>query len=174
AAGTAGDTSLSDTSAGISAQIQTSILQSSLRLGEGQITIRLNPPELGKVFIKFQEQQGQITGLLEVSKIQTRAQIQQALPQIIRNLADSGIQIKRLEVVLVETNQQEQHSFRDQSLNNGFSERQAGTEGNNPNNTSARNQPANPANGTNSGYTGFGESQESEFLITDNSINMLV
>ncbi|HEW79723.1 MAG TPA: flagellar hook-length control protein FliK, partial [Phycisphaerales bacterium] len=96
AAGTAGDTSLSDTSAGISAQIQTSILQSSLRLGEGQITIRLNPPELGKVFIKFQEQQGQITGLLEVSKIQTRAQIQQALPQIIRNLADSGIQIKRL------------------------------------------------------------------------------
>ena len=174
AAGTAGDTSLSDTSAGISAQIQTSILQSSLRLGEGQITIRLNPPELGKVFIKFQEQQDQITGLLEVSKIQTRAQIQQALPQIIRNLADSGIQIKRLEVVLVETNQQEQHSFRDQSLNDGFSEQQAGTEGNNPNNTSARNQPANPANGTNSGYTGFGESQESEFLITDNSINMLV
>ncbi|HDZ68861.1 MAG TPA: flagellar hook-length control protein FliK, partial [Phycisphaerales bacterium] len=127
AAGTAGNTSLSDTSAGISAQIQTSILQSPLRLGEGQITIRLNPPDLGKVFIKFQEQQDHITGLLEVSKMQTRVQIQQALPQIIRNLSDSGIQIKRLEVVLVETDQQGQHSFKDQSLHDGFSEQQPGT-----------------------------------------------
>lgn len=77
-------------------------IQSSLSNGEREINIRLNPPGLGKVVIKFQEQNAQITGLLEVTETQTRYELEQALPQLIRDLQDSGIEIKRLEVVLAE------------------------------------------------------------------------
>lgn len=106
----------SDVSTSVGKQIQESI-HSSLKQGEQQITIHLDPPELGKVSIKLQEQNGQIVGLLEVSKAQTRTEIQQALPQIIQNLAESGVQVKRLEVLL--TNQQEQQGFKDPSLATG-------------------------------------------------------
>jgi flagellar hook-length control protein FliK len=91
-----GQTSPGSVSADIGKQILESIHSSLSQKGQDQqITIRLNPPELGKVFIKFQEQDNQITGLLEVSKAQTRIEIQQALPQIIRSLQDSaGINIQ--------------------------------------------------------------------------------
>jgi flagellar hook-length control protein FliK len=166
AAKTVGNFSPSDASANISEQIQGSI-NSSLRQGDQQITIRLNPPELGKVSIKFQEQGDQITGLLEVDKIQTRYEIQQALPQIVRNLADSGIQIKRLEVVL--TAQPEQQPYKDQSLQDSWSGQQAGTEGNNPNHDAVG---ANEWLTNNSSYAGFTEPQE--MLVTDDSINVLI
>lgn len=89
----------------ISGSIKDQILgsiRSSLSNGEREINIRLNPPELGKVVIKFQEQNAQITGLLEVTETQTRYELEQALPQLIRDLQDSGIEIKRLVVVLAE------------------------------------------------------------------------
>ncbi len=106
--------SVSDVLTNVGKQILESI-QSSLtnQVGDKQITVRLNPPELGKVLIKFQEQENQITGLLEASKTQTRIEIEQALPQIIRDLSDSGINIKRLEVVLTSSEQQEQESLND-------------------------------------------------------------
>jgi len=90
-----------DISKDISEQIIESI-HSSLRQADKQITIRLNPPELGQVFLRFQEREAEITGLLEVSKAEIRYEIEQALPQIIRTLADSGVQIKRLEVQLTD------------------------------------------------------------------------
>jgi flagellar hook-length control protein FliK len=96
----------------VSSQIQESI-HSSFRSNSQEIIIHLNPPELGKVTIKFTEQDNAITGLLQVDKSQTRSQIQQALPEIIQNLHNSGIQIKNIEVVL--TNQQEQYTPKDQS-----------------------------------------------------------
>jgi flagellar hook-length control protein FliK len=101
-----------ETAASVSSQIQESIY-SSFRSGSQEIIIRLNPPELGKVAIKFTERDNVITGLLQVDKPQTRSQIQQSLPEIIQNLQDSGIQIKKIEVVL--TNQQEQYTPKDQS-----------------------------------------------------------
>ena len=108
------------TSADVGKQILESIHSSMSRQGEDQqITVRLNPPELGSVVIKFQEQDNQLTGILEVSKSQTRFEIEQALPQIVRDLADSGVQIKRLEVVL--SNQQDlgQETLREQLMQNG-------------------------------------------------------
>ncbi|MHC4418529.1 MAG: flagellar hook-length control protein FliK, partial [Planctomycetota bacterium] len=149
----------------IGEQIQESI-SSSVRRGGQQITIHLNPPELGKVSIRFQEQGGQIAGLLEVSKIETRYEIEQALPQIIRSLGDCGIQIKRLEVMLAD--QPEQQAYKDQTLQNGWSEQRGSAEANNPH-----------AGGSDTGewstnsntLTGFSEPRG---LVTDHSINMLV
>lgn len=163
AANTANNASLSDAYASINEQILESI-HSSLRQGDLQITIRLNPPGLGKVLIRFQEQQDQITGLLEVSRTQTRVEIQQALPQIIRNLQNSGIQIKRLEVML--TDQSEQQAYKDQSLQDGSFQQHGFTEGGNPDNESANEWLIND--------NSFQDNPEPQLQISDNSINMLI
>ncbi len=153
----------------VSEQLQES-MHTSLRQGDQQLTIRLNPPELGRVFIKFQGKGDQITGLLEVDRAQTRYEIEQALPQLIRNLAECGVQIKRLEVVL--TNQQEHHAFKDTSLaaeQDAWSEQQAGAE---------RNNPDHDTFGTNEwltndpGYSEFSEPRE--MLIADDFVDVLV
>ena len=159
---TADSVSTDDVSTNIGTQIQEHI-HSSLRQGDQQITIRLNPPELGKVFVRFQEQEDQITGLLEVSKAQTRYEIEHALPQIIRNLQDSGIPIKRLEVVL--TDQSEQPAYKDQSLRDGSYQPQTFSEGNHPHNTTA--------NGWATNDDSHPDILEPQVQITDNRIDML-
>jgi flagellar hook-length control protein FliK len=89
------------TSTDVGKQVLESI-QSTLsgRGSDQQITVQLNPPELGRVSIRFQEQNNELTGHLEVNKPETRAEIEHALPQMIRNLADCGIHIKRIDVTL--------------------------------------------------------------------------
>jgi len=166
-----GQTSPSSVSADIGKQILESIHRSLSQEGQNQqITIRLNPPELGKVLIKFNEQDSQIIGLLEVSKPQTRIEIQQALPQIIQNLQDSGIHIKRLEVVLSEGEQAGQEALKDQSLQNGWTQQQDSTnsytELNNPGTNGINEWLIN-----NNSYENISELQGA--LITDSSINML-
>ena len=167
-----GQTSPSSVSADLGKQILESIHSSLSQEGQDQqITIRLNPPELGKVFIKFDEQDSQIIGLLEVSKPQTRIEIQQALPQIIQNLQDSGIQIKRLEVVLSEGEQPEQEALKDQSLQNGWTQQHDSTNShlgvNNPDTNGINEWLIN-----NNSYENISELQEA--LTTDGSINMLI
>ena len=168
---TAGNASPSNVANSISEQIQESI-HSSLNRAEQQITIHLNPPELGKVFIKFQEQQNQIIGLLEVSQAQTRVEIQQALPQIIQNLAGSGIHIKHIEVVLA--NEQEQQASKDPLLAGGQDAWTGQQNAANP--SSERNHSDWTGNNewliNNDSYTGF--TQPKEILVTDNSIDMLI
>lgn len=163
--------SQSDVSTSVGRQIQESI-HSSLKQGEQQITIRLNPPELGKVSIQFHQQDGQLVGLLEVSRAQTRAEIQQALPQIIQNLAESGIQVKRLEVML--TNQQEQQGFRDPSLASGADSwsGQRQTEANSDSYRSNAGWVETDEWLTN--YQSYASFIEPSILITGGSVNMLV
>lgn len=156
-----------DSGASVGSQIQESI-HSSLRSGGQQIIIRLNPPELGKVTIKFAEQGNDITGLLQVDKLQTRDQIQQMLPEMIQNLQNSGIGIKRLEVVL--TNQQDQYASKDQSSTAG----QDGWSGHqsSPNPESQRNNTTYNEWLTN--VDNVIEFTEPQMHFANNSINMLV
>ncbi len=175
AAALPGQTSPSSVSADIGKQILESFHSSLSREGQDQqITIRLNPPELGKVFIKFDEQDNQIIGLLEVSKSQTRIEIQQALPQIIQNLQDAGIHIKRLEVVLSEGQQPEQEALKDSAsggLQNGWTQQHDSTNSN----MGVNNPDTNGINEwliNNNSYENISELQEA--LTTDGSINMLI
>jgi len=121
--------------------------------------------------IRFQEQQDQITGLLEVEKIQTRYEIEHALPQIIENLRDSGIQIKRLEVMLPDAEQSEQEALKDQSLQNGWAQQQdsanPGLRGNNPDTGEINEWLTN-----NISYRNISELREA--FVTGSSINMLI
>ncbi|HUT30691.1 MAG TPA: flagellar hook-length control protein FliK [Sedimentisphaerales bacterium] len=141
-------------------------IRTSLRQGDQQITIRLNPPELGKVLIRFQEQNDQITGLLEVSRTQTRYEIEQALPQIIRTLHDAGVQVRRLEVVL---NDQAQHQgFKEQSqmLQDGsFNERTFNQT------DSTHRQPSDEWLPTD---TASVDVYQPQLFVTEDSINMLI
>ena len=149
---------------GLGEQIRESI-HSLASQGDQQITIRLNPPELGRVSIKFQEQAGEITGLLEVSKLQTRIEIQQALPQILRDLADSGVQIKRLEVMLED--QSQQRSYKDQSPQDDWSSQHYWPECGDPDNKTLNEYMEND-------YSYQDITETDQMFITENSINMLV
>jgi flagellar hook-length control protein FliK len=92
-----------DVSAQISKHISETISSSTIQQGgEKQITIHLNPPELGSVMIKFSEKNSELTGTLQVSKAETKVEIENALPDIIRSLSESGIQLKRIDVVSTE------------------------------------------------------------------------
>jgi flagellar hook-length control protein FliK len=98
-------------------------IHASVRPVSTQITIRLNPPELGSVYVRFEQQQDEVTGLLQVSKAETRCEIEQALPQIVRSLADSGIQIRQLDVQLEDSPQRQadqEQLFQDGSYQRSF------------------------------------------------------
>jgi flagellar hook-length control protein FliK len=161
-----------NTSVEIGKQVLESIHNSYTQEGRNQqITVQLNPPELGKVLIKFQEQDSQITGLLEVSKTQTRVEIEQLIPQIVRSLQESGIQIKRFDVTLTQGEQSGQGSLKEQTLQNGFAQQQGSADSytgrNNPN-TGEINEWFN----NNISYRNISELEKS--LIDDGSINMLI
>ncbi len=74
-------------------------VQASAARGDRQVLVRLTPPELGTVLVRFQEQGEHLIGTLEVSSGETRREIEQALPQVLRTLQEAGVQVRRLEVV---------------------------------------------------------------------------
>ena len=71
-----------------------------------EISIQLNPLELGKVHIRFQLTNGEITGVIEVEKQETSDEIEKALPQIVAALNESGTQVKRIDVTTSDRDQQ--------------------------------------------------------------------
>jgi len=73
-------------------------VQASLARGDKQIMIRLDPPELGSVVVRFEERGDQVSGVLEVNQDETRRDVEQALPQVLRSLQEAGVQVRRLEV----------------------------------------------------------------------------
>jgi flagellar hook-length control protein FliK len=158
-----------DTPKEISTQVHDSI-KSTLSADNKEIVIQLNPPELGKLEIKFTEDSSGLTGVLSVDNSKTRHEIQQSLPEIINNLQDSGVNIKKIEVVL--SNNQEQQTMKDQSMagqNNWFNQQNSNQQNqqNNSANTGVYNRWT--ANDTQS----YSPSSESQYYSQD-SINMLV
>ena len=159
-------------SADVSKQIFESIHGSPSQQGaERQITVRLNPPELGRVFIKLQEHEAGLTGILHVDKPQTRFEIEHALPEIIRNLADCGIHVRRFDVVVSEQGRSGHEAFGGQSMpNNGRyehnpSDRQAWADEPDLGALSAWSPGS---------YSSRIFSEPQELLVTDGSINMLI
>lgn len=155
----------SNASSTVSEQIMESI-RGPLQQGDRGITIRLHPPELGKVVVRFQEREDRITGLLEVSKAETRYEIDRALPQIIQALRDSGVRIERLDVLL--TDQSGRQANRDEVPQNGSFQQDSSAEGGNPDNKSNYQQLTDTPDGA------YQDSPEPQVQISDNSIDMLI
>ncbi|MGD0077652.1 MAG: flagellar hook-length control protein FliK, partial [Sedimentisphaerales bacterium] len=88
-----------DPAAAVREQISQSVTAASQQVNR-QITIQLNPPELGKISVKFTQTGSELTGLLEASNPQTRAEIHQQIPEILRSLEQAGVTVKRIDVTL--------------------------------------------------------------------------
>jgi flagellar hook-length control protein FliK len=74
-------------------------IRSSGTTGDREVFVRLTPPELGTVLVRFQEQGEHLVGTLEVSTREVQREIEEALPQMVRSLQEAGIQVRRVEVV---------------------------------------------------------------------------
>jgi flagellar hook-length control protein FliK len=97
-------------------------VQASAARGDRQVLVRLNPPELGNVLVRFQEHGDLLTGTLEVSNGQTRREIELALPQVARTLQEAGVQVRRLEVVA--SDQSDMDMSREHLAQDAWSQRQ--------------------------------------------------
>lgn len=109
----------------VTEKLQASIA-SSVKDGRNEITVNLNPPELGRVSIRLQQDNGEITGLLQFSKTETKSQMQQLLPQVVSNLQNSGIAVKRLDIIQTGVdNSNTYQQYRDNTAGDGtFSQQQ--------------------------------------------------
>lgn len=168
-----GQTSPSGVSGSIGEQIIES-MRASLNQADlpRQVMIRLEPPDLGNILVRFQEQENGITGLLEFSKPETKYEIEQALPQIIRTLADCGVQIKRLDVQL--SDQFEPNADRtltEDNLENGLFQHQHSAEGGDSDGNIAEEWLT---NNPKISYHSYYDDSESQLIVTSESINMLI
>jgi hypothetical protein len=77
-----------------------SSIRGAIESGSHRLTVELDPPELGKVTIRFEQHGGSLVGVLEVDRRSTAGDLEKALPQIVHNLSDSGVQVRRLEVAV--------------------------------------------------------------------------
>ncbi|MBN1818896.1 MAG: flagellar hook-length control protein FliK [Sedimentisphaerales bacterium] len=73
-------------------------IQADFRGPEKEIRLTLNPADLGRVRIHFEQTDQMITGRLEVEKSATRQEIQRHLSEIVAGLQNSGIQVRRIDV----------------------------------------------------------------------------
>ena len=152
----------------ITSQMHQSIA-GSIKDGSSEITIHLNPPQLGRVHMKFEQRDTGIVGVLNVERAETRAQIQQLLPAVIRNLQDSGIQLRRLDVNLSDNASQQSFDRDDSNAGTGgeWSERSGYEQ-----NAGGGNEHFHQwLTGTNSSGT---MEQHQHISVADGSINMLV
>jgi flagellar hook-length control protein FliK len=90
---------IADSPRGIGRQILDS-MQASLTQGQREVVVRLQPPELGNVVVRFREQDGQLHGLLEVNGSDAKREIERVLPQVLQSLHDQGTQVRRVDVTL--------------------------------------------------------------------------
>ncbi len=83
------------------ADVITKQLTDSIRsadLSDNQLRIQLNPKELGQIRITFEDQQDEVVGIIEVSQLATRQQIQALMPGLIHDIRNAGVDVKQLTV----------------------------------------------------------------------------
>ena len=65
-----------------------------------EVEIQLNPPELGRVKVTLHAEGQDLRGELRVSSPETLSQLRLETPALVRQLADNGIQIQKLDISL--------------------------------------------------------------------------
>ncbi len=73
-------------------------VQASASQGDREISVRLQPPELGTITVRLREEGGHLEGVVEVDKRETRREIERALPEVVRGLQDMGVQVRKFDV----------------------------------------------------------------------------
>jgi flagellar hook-length control protein FliK len=88
------------------------------------LTISLNPPELGRVVVRMQDDGGGITAVLRVDNPVTRSDIEQSVPSIVRSLEQAGVQVRRVEVLPSDALPQEGSTNRQYDFQQGMPNQQ--------------------------------------------------
>ena len=101
-------------------QVAEQVRQAAPQVGQ-RVVVRLDPPELGHVRLTLRGGRGGIRGVIEVDDARTLAQLRDATPPVIERLAEGGIQLRRLDLVLSGNSPQvspdgSNSSFRDGAL----------------------------------------------------------
>lgn len=66
---------------------------------ETQMRMTLAPEELGAIRVTFRQTDGEVVGLLEVQKTDTRREIERSVNQLAAAMENAGVQVRRIEVV---------------------------------------------------------------------------
>jgi len=82
-----------------------------------QIRVSLSPEELGAVRLTFRQQDEQIEGLIEIQNNEVRKDIEKSIPQIAAALAESGVTVRRIEIVPMQNSSQQQNESFSQDFN---------------------------------------------------------
>jgi len=93
-----------------------------------QVVVRLDPPELGRIRVTFRGEGNELRAVMEVDNAKTLSELQREAPPLIQRLADSGIQLRRLEFVLNEpaASQGGEGAYAQPQQGHGFQQQQAG------------------------------------------------
>lgn len=73
-------------------------LANSAVMGEPQMVINLNPPELGRVSISLSSRDGQVEAVLKVENPATLDEIRRERPVLMQALSQAGVQVRHLEL----------------------------------------------------------------------------
>jgi flagellar hook-length control protein FliK len=79
--------------------------------GQREVTINLNPPELGRVRLRMYSEGNEIHGRLEVDNPRALTEIRHQAELLIQRLAEDGIAIRRFEVHQMSNNSGQTGSF---------------------------------------------------------------
>ena len=158
------------TVAGPAEQVMQNI-RMNLQSTEQRIQLTLNPPELGRVQIRFERSADEISGTLHVEKPQVRYEIERSLPEIIATLRDCGVQVRHVNVTSDAQNEPTQYRNNapddyQQAGRQESSDSQKNREQNHPDSPPAADTAAENAGRLNI--------QQRTNHITDNTINVYV
>ena len=132
---------------------------------DSQVRMMLAPEELGAIRITFRQTDGEIVGLLEAQKPETRKELEQSVGQLAAAMETAGVQVRRIEVVPWSANNQSSRSDQSgqefdaathQEMHRFYGE---GTSQGNTRNGLAGESDAVPAAAQKSAYDNFNDSQ---------------
>lgn len=150
--------------------IETVRLSGNIRTGQ-RVVIRLDPPELGQVRLVLRTEGRGVRGILEVENPRALAQLRSATPPMIQRLAESGVQMNRLDVVLNNSTSQNASDAGDSQMqNNAFAQGQSqGQDG------SSSGQPGrnDSQENTQEFEQNYGRDEEASY-VSDDAINVWI
>jgi flagellar hook-length control protein FliK len=78
-----------------------------------RIQMTLTPDDLGTVRITFRQVEGEMVGMVEVQKDQTRREVEEAMPQLVSAMQQNGLSVRKVEVL--QWNNSDQQAGKDSS-----------------------------------------------------------
>ena len=145
----------------ISQQIAMQIQTRPMKAGQ-QITVQLNPPELGKVNIEIRQDDQGLRAILEVENPRTFSQLQREAPGLVNRLVEGGVQVNRIEINLTNSSDTSDRGGSDpfgSMMRDNFSNQQDS-------------QAGDTGKQSESGYTdGYGLDESDESLVSAGYVN---